>query len=214
MRPRPRVTVIRGRGRPINALVAALVLAAAVAADYAAFRLLDLNYLRWYINQGPLIALAVAGVALAVELDRLPNLIAAHPSLYLGACLELPGESFLSFASMLEPSTQRADADRGPLDWLLAALLAIAFVVVVVAWLIVIAPLQYFGNLVAGAPARSALGSTTRTWALRRKEATVVKTTPIKEMPERAEEIGLARRPVSLTSTITAGLLFAVSQFV
>jgi hypothetical protein len=33
-------------------------------------------------------------------------------------------------------------------------------------------------------------------------------------MPEGAQEVGLARRPVSVTSTIIAGALFAGSQFV
>ncbi len=82
------------------------------------------------------------------------------------------------------------------------------------AWLIVIAPLQYFGNLVAGAPARLALAASVRSWVVRRPNVVFLGRDPIDKMPEGAEEIGLARHPVALTSSITAGLLFAISQFV
>jgi hypothetical protein len=206
------VSVIGRRGKPMNALVVGLVLAAVVAADYGAFRLFDLNFFHWYVSQGPLIALAVGGVAVAVELDQEPNLVSAHPAMYVGAWLRVPGETFLSFADMVRGVD--ADQNSRPLDGLVTGLIGIAFLALWISWLIVIAPLQYFVNLVAGAPARCALAGRRRTWIERREDTTVIGSGPIKQMPEGAQEIGLARHPLSVTSTMTAGLLFAVSQFV
>lgn len=198
----------------MSTFVVAPVLAAVVVADYGAFRLFDVNYFHWYISQGALIALAVAGVAVAVELDQIPHLIAAHPGKYAGAWLEVPGVTFLSFSDLVRGEDIDADQDSWPLDWLITGLFGFAFIALWICWLIVIAPLQYFVNLVAGAPARRALASRRRTWIERREESTVIGIGPIEEIPERGQEIGFARHPVSATSTMTAALLFAISQLV
>ena len=108
----------------------------------------------------------------------------------------------------------------GPLDSVFALLYGLAYFTLLLAWLVVIAPLQYFGNLVTGAPARTAISSPWRQW-VQREPATVqgpavitLSRTPIGRQPAGAEEIGLARRPVALTSSITAALLFVIGQFV
>jgi hypothetical protein len=205
--------VIAGRGRPLSPVVTGLLLAAAVAAAYLVFRLFGVSYFHWYLEQGPLIALVVAGVAVAVELDRLPNLISAHPSRFLGACFEMAGESTLSLPEPVRGRRER-DPDSSPFDGFFTFLFEVVYLGLVVAWLTVVAPLQYFVNLVTGAPARYALASPRRTWIERGKETTTITRGPFEAVPEGAEQIGLARRPVSLTSTITAGLLFGVSQLV
>jgi peptidoglycan/LPS O-acetylase OafA/YrhL len=203
--------VIRGRGKPLNALAVGLLLAGLVAADYGAFQLFDRNYFDWYISNGSLIALAVAVVAVAVELDQRPSLISARPGVYLGAWVEIPGETLLSFSDLVRGVDP--DPDAGPLDALITGVVAIIFAGLWLCWLVVIAPLQYFVTLLAGAPARRARASGRRTWVERRSGTTVIGTGPIEQMPNGSQEIGLARRPVSATSTLTAALLFAVSQY-
>jgi hypothetical protein len=42
---------------------------------------------------------------------------------------------------------------------------------------------------------------------------TTLTETPADTIPEGAEQIGLTRRPVALTASITAALLFAISYF-
>jgi hypothetical protein len=204
-------TVIGDRGKPVNALVAASALAAIVAADYSAFRLFDGNYFQWYIAQGPLIALAVAGVSVAVELDQIAPLIAAHPAKYAAAWLEVPGLTFIYFSELVRGD---GDGNSAPIDSLITALIGFVLMALWTWWLIVIAPLQYFVTLVTGAPARRALASQTRTSIERRGDTTVIAIAPIGQMPEGAHEIGWSRRPVSVTSTMTAALLFTISQFV
>jgi hypothetical protein len=100
------------------------------------------------------------------------------------------------------------------LDGLVAGLFGIAFLALWIAWLGVIAPIQYFGNLVAGAPARLALANPSRFWVLRKGGVTLLAPAPVDEGPEGAEEIGFARRPVALTASITAGSLVALSYLV
>jgi hypothetical protein len=194
---------------------AAVVLAVALAADYFVFQLFDINYFRWYLASGPLIQLLFTAFAVAVDLEREPRLISAHPGEYLAACLRVVGMSFIAFAGDLDPKGGRRregeDPLKGtPLDFLFAALFDFAYLVLCVAWLTVIAPIQYFGNLLAGGPARLALVRPTRTWVSRKPEVTEIETGPIDRAPEGSEEIGLARRPVALTASITAGLLLAI----
>jgi hypothetical protein len=71
-------------------------------------------------------------------------------------------------------------------------------------------------TLIAGAPARSTIAGGRRVSIERRDETEtiVIRSVPFASMPEGSEELGLARRPVTVTSTITAGLLFAISQFI
>jgi hypothetical protein len=221
--------------------VSAVALVVALTADYAVFRLFDANYFRWYLANGPLIQLLVTGFAVAVDLEREPRLISTHPGEYLASCFAVGGESFLALAADMEPKKgERSgrkggfepfaeDADTevatrrreqrllpraGPLDSLFAGLFDIAFFILCIAWLAVVAPIQYFGNLVAGAPARLALANPRRMWVSHQPGRTELVTAPVEEAPEGSEEVGLARRPVALTASITAGLLLAISYVV
>jgi hypothetical protein len=190
-----------------------LVLATAVVADYAVFQLLDVNYFRWYLENGPWIALVVSGVAVAVDLEREPGLISIHPATFLGSCFQLTGLSVLILGDLVGPNPMSGPraVRPGPIDWIFGALFAIASVVLYVVWLIVIAPVQYFGNIAAGASARLAVTSPWQSW--RKEGVTELGRSLAEKMPEGAEVIGLARRPVALTSTTTAGLLFVIGQF-
>lgn len=98
-------------------------------------------------------------------------------------------------------------------DDLFAMIFDLAFFVVLVAWLVVIAPIQYVGNLVAGAPARLALANPNRVFVLNDRRVVGIATAPRDEGPKGWEEIGLARHPVALTAAITAALLLLVSYF-
>ena len=65
-------------------------------------------------------------------------------------------------------------------------------------------------TLATGAPARAALVSD-RMWVERRGKTVTLTKGPAAKMPQGAEEIGFAGRPVTVTSSITAGTLFVVS---
>ncbi len=194
--------------RQINPVVTLVGMAAIVAADYFVFRHFHRHYFRWYIAQGALISLAISVVAVAVELDQDRSLISTHPGKYAASWMAVPGETLIGFSDIVKTD------NRPGLDAIVTGLLGLALAGLWVCWLIVIAPLQYFVTLVAGAPARCAFASGRRTWIERQEDTTVLHSAPAKLMPEGAQEIGLARRPVSATSSIAAALLFAASQFI
>jgi hypothetical protein len=176
--------------------VSALVLAVALTAIYFVFRLFDADYFGWYLANGPLIQLLVTAFALGIDLERYPDLISAHPSDYLAACGTIFGWALLERSDEVRPHdpaheepARRSDLPRSwPLDELFIVLFAIAFSILSLAWLLAVAPIQYFGNLVAGAPVRRALAH-----------------------PKR---LSIAQKPVAITASITAGLLLAISYFV
>ena len=189
----------------MHPLLPLAAIVALVAANYVVFRLLDHNYFRWYLDHGAELALGLTLVALAVDLDRDPTLVAAHPGNYAAGWLTVLGETFVYLGD---------DVLRNPaigfFDLLWIALFDLAFLGLAFCWLAIVAPLQYFVTLVTGAPARGALLSR-RIWVKRSGKLTVLSKGPVEKMPKGAEEIGFAGRPVTVTSSVTAGVLLAVS---
>jgi hypothetical protein len=200
------VEVIGEKSKPLHPLVPLAAIAALVAANYVVFRVFDRNYFHWYLDHGAELALGLSLVALAVDLDRDPTLVAAHPSRYSAGWFELVGKTFLYLGDdvLRNPKV-------GAFDSLFIMLFDLAFAAVALSWMAVVAPLQYVVTLVTGAPARGALASR-RIWVERSENAVLLlKKGPVAKMPEGAEEIGFAGRPVTVTSSITAGTLFVVS---
>jgi hypothetical protein len=100
----------------------------------------------------------------------------------------------------------------GPLDVLLAILFSLAFIVLFALWMLVIAPLQYVVNLVAGAPARRALASPVRASFRSTPGMVIVAATPKeRDLPEGAIESKFSTSPVAFTSAVASALLFLVS---
>ena len=89
-----------------------------------------------------------------------------------------------------------------------------------------IAPLQYWANLVCGAPAREALASSKTLWlaeSAHQNEFLLAPKDPSEfqqREPEKARkegqmtELGFAAKPVSFTSGIATAVLFGISQLV
>ena len=199
------VRKIGEEGTPLHPLISLAAIVALVAANYGVFRLFDRNYFRWYLDHGAVLALGLSLVALAVDLDRDPTLVDSHPGRYSAGWLAVVGETFMYLAGdVLMNRAVRA------LDLLFIMVFDVAFLAAAVCWLAVIAPLQYFITLVTGAPARGALTSR-RMWVERRGKTISLRKDAVEGMPQGAEEIGFAARPVTVTASITAGALFAVS---
>lgn len=204
--------------KPLPSLAGALGLAAVGLAAYLVFRAFGVNYLRWYLAGGALIQFAIAGFAIAVDLERYPWLISTNPNEFLAEAWTVAGESYLAFADELERSGARSTRDDvpgpGPFDVLFAAFFYFAYFATVCAWTLVIAPLQYVGNLIAGAPVRLALASPVRLIVRRGGKMTRIDRTNADAPPqEGAEVIGLAQKPVATTAFISAGLLYALATF-
>jgi hypothetical protein len=197
-----------GEGRkPISPFLTFAAIAALVVADYLVFRLLGGNYFRWYLDHGALLALGLSLVALAVDLDRDPTLIAAHPGSYAAGWFAVVGETSDYLVELIQSRAV------GALDSIFTVIGVVVLAALAVAWIAVVAPLQYFVTLVTGALARSAAVSR-RMWVKRSGKTIELYKVPADNVPEGMEEVGLAARPVTVTSTITAGVLYLVSLFV
>lgn len=206
----PKIVDVIGQERtPLHPLISLAAIAALVAANYGVFRVLDHDYFRWYLDHGAELALGLSLVALAVDLDRDPTLVAAHPSRYSAGWLALVGTTFLYLGDDVLRNPR-----VGTFDSLFIMLFDLAFAAVALCWLTVVAPLQYVITVVTGAPARGALASR-RIWVERSdKRVLLLKKGPAVKMPDGAEEIGFAGRPVTVTSSITASALFVVSLLI
>lgn len=197
----------------------ALALAVAGLADYVLFRRFDHDYVRWYISAGPLIQVLVATFAVAVDLERRPLLISANPGEFVAEALAVAGESYSAFVSDVNPPAARTHGAgvpaRSPLDLVFSAAFYATYMATFLAWLVVVAPLQYVGNLVAGAPVRLAVTSPLRRYASRRaSHADLVLRHVGDEVPEGEELVGLSARPVAVTASISAALLYALGILV
>jgi hypothetical protein len=256
----------------LSAVFGALLLAVLIALDELAFRaLLGVDYLRWCLENGALIGAGLALLTFAWgDLNKLTDLIDAHPLIYVRACVNLFPLSGTALSTALEfhheeaeaaqharqmddaiiaqaeaiervraggnekladqlasspdfvDLVKRAEAREWPphglpvVDGLLGIAFSYAFVLLFVAWLIVIVPFQYLVVLVAGAPARLALSSPRRA-AVRvspRGIEVIGRLDKTKKLPKGAVESAVSAMPVAFTAAIATGLLLVVSQFV
>jgi hypothetical protein len=101
----------------------------------------------------------------------------------------------------------------GPLDIALGIVFTFGFQVAFLAWLLVIAPVQYVVNLAAGAAARRAVASPVRAWySVTPRRINIGESEKTKSLPEDAMEAKFSANPVTVTSAVAAALLFVVSK--
>jgi hypothetical protein len=214
------------RAGVLKQLAGLAILLALVGINALWFDAAGRSYFTWYLDNGALIALVFGVVSVAVELDGHPELIAAGPIRFVLGIVAVFLELTTSFWAMFG----RAHGDRA-FDTVLAAVFAVVFALAMLAWALVVAPLQFFLNLVAGAPARTALASSSTVWRVQ-TDAThteyVYGPKDLSEVTDRDEaqrladglaagtvtQTTFAAKPVALTNAIAAALLFGASQLV
>jgi hypothetical protein len=230
------------RRRRLSELAALAVLVALVAINAFWFDAAGESYFEWFLANGSLIALLFGVVSATVDLDDNPSLIAADPLNFAIGVVRVFLELSTSLAALFGAPRSSAALEAAGLSelqtrfrWpLLDIVLAYAFLAVfalaMFAWSLVVAPLQYWVNLVCGAPARTALASGRTVWRVRRserhteyviapKDESELSAGDARDLEEKragklASEISFATRPVTLTAGIAAAALLGVSQFV
>jgi hypothetical protein len=114
-----------------------------------------------------------------------------------------------------EPEPPLVPKGLGLFDVWLGILFGLTFALVYVAWLLVVAPIQFVVNLLAGAPARVALASPYRAWFLiTAHEIHVEEAWKSEPLPKDAVESAFSSKPVTFTAVIAAATLFVVSTLV
>jgi len=177
-------------------------------------RFMHAGYLHWYLENGTMISLGATLLALVFEeLELQRDLISANPVRYLAACLGIAGIFFLALSVHFRRAKPGKDSSvaRG-WDQLVTIALLPPILVVVLAWLLVVSPLNYVVTLLSGAPARQALrGLPTRCVVVDRDNHVTCTEEPADQpVREGAVDVSLGRKPFALTQGVTALLLFIV----
>lgn len=113
------------------------------------------RYLNWYVEAGPLIGIATIAFGAAwKELDTNLGLVSANPRTYIIACSKLAGLPMFALGGHFKNT-------KGMNLWDIVASIPLItmFIVASFAWLVLIAPVQYFLFLVCAAPSRIVLRS-------------------------------------------------------
>lgn len=208
-----KVSAILAKRRRLAGFLLLVVLLAICFLNRWIFReLFGLEYVRWYVDAGPIIALATAAFGAAWgELDKNPSLVSANPYDFAGACLQVAGLPIDVFGAHLR--SKNREVPLSALEFLAGLPLIVVFVIAAIGWLLFVVPLQYFVFLICGAPSRIAMASSIRV------EARIVgRKLEMEEQPllnlERDDwwDASMRDKPVTLTSAFSAAALFLISQ--
>ena len=168
------------------------------------------GYFDWYVSAGPFIGLALVAFGAAWEsLDKNTGLVSANPLAYIGSCLQLIGLPIEALGGHVQ--TKRVDA----WDRIVAQPLIALFALACVAWLVLVAPAQYFLFLVCGAPSRVALNSGYRLHA--ELDGNILKPLDLKPddpKPATGWDASMSNKPVTIANAFGAAVLFIIGYFV
>lgn len=202
-------------------------LLAVVAANATVFALLGGNYFTWYLNSASVIALVFSALSLGVSLDAFPMLISAEPLGYFMGLLDVGGDVYRGQASPI--SRRRTDGELRDLpegavvcswyrsvwlDDLLAYVFTWFVVLMFYAWVFVVAPLQYWVNLVTGAPARAAMASAETVWMTQDGTLSIYTAGKKANRPEGSREVSFGANPVTTTALLSAVVFWFVNLVV
>jgi hypothetical protein len=200
----------------VTAAAGAAAFAGLIAADEVVLRaLFGTDYLGWYLANGAIVSFVVSVATLAWrDLDAVPGLISAHPLEYAAAHVSLCVLPSQSLAAIMAPrgAARPTAAPIGlpVLDAILTAVLTVVLVAAFVVFILVIAPIQYFVYLIAGAPGREAYASPERAWySIRAREIRVESGRRSAGPSAGADESAYTGQPVALTAAIASAVLFA-----
>jgi hypothetical protein len=171
------------------------------------------GYFDWYVKTGPFIGLALVAFGAAWEsLDKNTGLVSANPLAYIGACMQLVGLPI----EALGGHVQIKDYARvNPWDRIVAKPLIALFTLACLAWLVLVAPAQYFLFLVCGAPSRVALNSGYRLHA--ELDENILKPVDLKPddpKPATGWDASMSNKPVTIANAFGAAVLFIIGYFV
>jgi hypothetical protein len=112
------------------------------------------THLNWYLANGALIGLVSSITSMAWgDMNKHMGLISPHPFDYIGACLQLAGLPIYTLGTHLR-NNKTGHKPQALFDFILTILFLLGLVGMVIIWMVVVVPLQYFLYLVCGAPAR------------------------------------------------------------
>ena len=167
------------------------------------------RYFDLYVRAGPFISLGLVAFGAAWgALDKNVGLVSANPRTYIIACSKLAGLPMLAFGGHLKSENRNG---LNLWDALFGLPLILLFVVASFAWLVLIAPLQYFLFLVCAAPSRLALSSKYLLLAeVEDKILIYAENKPRDPENKKAWDATMRDKPVTMANAFGAFVLFLV----
>lgn len=208
------------KSKLVTLLVYAVLPALLLANLWCFQRFFDTSYLQWYLDKGPIISLSLGFIALIwEELDARKGLLSANPVYYLGTCLALAGILAHALGVQMESNKRRDAAAHGwsvfgqLWDLLVTVVVGMAIIVLLFAWILVVAPLNYVVTLFAGAPARMQLrGLAYRSMVIEANgRIEIIKAPTNTATDEKAVDVSFARKPFAVTQALTALMLWGAN---
>jgi hypothetical protein len=197
----------------MRSIIGLVLIASLAALDDRLFRIYSgTTYLDWYVRNGALIALVTALASMTwADMKGMSGMISAHPLTYMRACLHVIGLPLLVLGA---PAKGGGGEPRSLFDTVLTIPLVLFLVAILLSWLVVVAPLQYFVYLMCGAPARIFARSTKRTIA-RVKDGKLDFAEAGKEdkIPDGWWDASIAGKPVTSTNLFATMLFVALRPF-
>ncbi len=189
---------------PFLALAAICVVNSLIIQDV--FSVSPRRYLDWYVEAGPFIGIAVVAFGAAwKELDSNTGLVSANPGTYIIACSKLAGLPMFAFGGHLKTKGHNL------WDLLAGVPLFAVFIVASFAWLVLIAPLQYFLFLVCAAPSRIILRSNYRLHAqIEGRMLYYSELRPETPEPTTGWDASMRGKPVTMANGFGVALLFLI----
>jgi predicted permease len=176
--------------------------------------MLSLSYLDWYLENGAVIGIATAAVAMVWgDMRQHTGLISANPWQYIASYLQLVGLPIFVFGTHLKSSkssTKRASL----LDTLITIVLVLILSLILIIWLLVVVPVQYAVYLLCGAPGRIISRSQYHAIAqFVNKRLEVKEVSKNETVPDGWWLASIADKPVAITSLFSSLFFFIVNQF-
>jgi hypothetical protein len=172
--------------------------------------LFGVSYLDAALQNGFIVTGLTSAVFALIDRDENIDLLSAHPFHYVGTAAAFAvGPLIFATGTALRTDDPRA---RSRLDAWLSVPVTLLLVAAALLWLVLVMPLQYFVNLVCGAPVRLSAASERRTvgsWedgVFKVEEASRVE-----PLPGGAVDLSLDQKPVTVTNAIASIVLFGLS---
>jgi hypothetical protein len=183
------------------------------------------NYFTWFLKNGTLISAATAFFALVWKgLEQQKGLLSWHPLAFLGSCAGLAAVFYAVVAANLggplDGVNRRADDSVFIAEALWDAVFGLIMDglmgLVVLGWLLVIAPGFYVLTLFTGAPARKELRGTGRRVVVETEGTGTTIAEQPSSLPVRpgAVDVSFGTQPFALTNALNAAVIFLANMLI
>jgi hypothetical protein len=215
-----------GKNRLSGFLISALIMAGWIVGMYFLFSyFMPESYFKWYLNNGTIISIATSVIALIwTGLEEQKGLLSWHPGYFMVSCFRLVAIFFSAMAANLAgPINGVKNRAKEPVSILevlwdagFSILMHLLMAVIVLGWLLVIAPLFYFVVLFTGAPARQSIrDSGVKVFIREGKFKTNIQEQPSSDKAKDGwVDVSFSARPFALTNAINASVLFIAQMLI